>query len=63
MSDGRLTVVGGGSWGTTLAAMAAGAGRSVALLVRDEATARRLRDERRNARYLPDLALPDALRI
>ncbi|HET7092222.1 MAG TPA: NAD(P)H-dependent glycerol-3-phosphate dehydrogenase [Thermomicrobiales bacterium] len=63
MNDERLAVVGGGSWGTTLAAMAAGAGRAVALLVRDEATARRLRDERRNARYLPDLALPDALRI
>jgi glycerol-3-phosphate dehydrogenase (NAD(P)+) len=59
----RLAIVGGGSWGTTLAATAAGAGRSVVLLTRDEETARRLRRERRNVRYVPDLVLPDALRI
>ncbi|HEU5433174.1 MAG TPA: NAD(P)H-dependent glycerol-3-phosphate dehydrogenase [Thermomicrobiales bacterium] len=59
----RLTIVGGGSWGTTLAAMAAGAGRNVTLLVRDDETARRLRHDRRNARYLPELVLPDALAI
>jgi glycerol-3-phosphate dehydrogenase (NAD(P)+) len=59
----RLTIVGGGSWGTTLAATAAGAGRWAALLVRNEETARRLQKDRRNVRYLPDLVLPKDLRI
>jgi glycerol-3-phosphate dehydrogenase (NAD(P)+) len=62
-SGDRLAVVGGGSWGTTLAATTAAAGRSVTLLVRDEATAQRLRADRRNARYLPDLVVPDSLHV
>lgn len=61
--DEAVAVVGGGSWGTTLAVLASRAGRAATLLVRDPEAARRLTEERRNARYLPDLVLPGRLRV
>ncbi len=58
----HIGVIGAGSWGTALALVAARAGRAVTLWARDEAHVARMAEERQNARYLPDIALPDAIR-
>ena len=52
----QVTVLGGGSWGTTVASLAAGHARAV-LWARDEEVAREVTSEHRNSRYLPDLDL------
>ena len=57
----RLGVVGGGSWGTALAAHLARCGHDVRLLARDAAFARELESRRENARYLPGVPLPEGL--
>jgi glycerol-3-phosphate dehydrogenase (NAD(P)+) len=57
----RVAVLGGGSWGTALAAHAARAGHEVRLWLREEALARRLREDRENARYLPGVKLPEGI--
>ncbi|HLX81195.1 MAG TPA: NAD(P)H-dependent glycerol-3-phosphate dehydrogenase [Burkholderiales bacterium] len=57
-----LAVLGAGAWGTALATALASRHR-VALWARDPAQAEALTAARRNARYLPDVELPDALRI
>ncbi len=62
-SGNRITVVGSGSWGTTLACMLARAGRAVTLLVRSEDEAATLRNASENARYLPGVPLPLQLAI
>ncbi|MDR2161199.1 MAG: NAD(P)-dependent glycerol-3-phosphate dehydrogenase [Desulfovibrio sp.] len=59
----RLTVIGGGSWGTALAHLMAGRGHSVHLLFRDPAAARIVQETRENTRYLPGLPLEKSLRI
>jgi glycerol-3-phosphate dehydrogenase (NAD(P)+) len=58
----RISVIGAGAWGTALACIAAQAGRDVSLWARDAEQAVALRAERRNARYLPAVALPDTVR-
>jgi glycerol-3-phosphate dehydrogenase (NAD(P)+) len=58
----NLTVLGAGAWGTALAVHAS-AGHATRLWARDAAQAARMRSLRRNARYLPDVALPPALQI
>ncbi|MEA2677306.1 MAG: glycerol-3-phosphate dehydrogenase [Chloroflexota bacterium] len=55
-------VIGAGQWGTTLALHLARRG-PVTLLARDEEQARQLIGERRNSRYLPDIALPVEIEI
>jgi glycerol-3-phosphate dehydrogenase (NAD(P)+) len=57
-----LAVLGAGAWGTALAAVLAGR-NSVSLWVRDRAQSAALAAQRRNARYLPEIALPEALRV
>jgi len=57
-----LAVLGAGAWGTALAAVLA-ARHGVTLWARDSAQARALSADRRNQRYLPEIALPAALRI
>lgn len=59
----RITVVGSGNWGTTLACLFARAGRAVTLLVRSEDEATGLRNAGENARYLPGVRLPLQLAI
>ena len=59
----QITVVGSGSWGTTLACLLARVGRSVTLIVRTEREARGLRDAGENTRYLPGVPLPAELAI
>ncbi len=60
---GGVAVVGSGSWGTTLAALAAATQGPCTLWVRREAEAREIAARRENARFLPGVTLPDSLRV
>ena len=57
-----IAVVGAGAWGTTLAIHLSRSG-PVALLARDGEQAGELLANRVNARYLPGVAIPDAVRV
>jgi glycerol-3-phosphate dehydrogenase (NAD(P)+) len=57
----RVAVVGAGSWGTTVASLAAAKTPTV-LWAREPELARQVNDEHRNGLYLPDATLPEALR-
>lgn len=56
----RIAVLGAGAWGTALAAAVA-TRHDTLLWARDAARAEAIRRDRSNARYLPRIALPDAL--
>ena len=56
-----IAVIGAGSWGTALAAVAATAGRKVRLYSRDEKVAQSINTAHLNAKYLPDVPLPENL--
>lgn len=58
----NLTVLGAGAWGTALAVHAS-ARHAVRLWGRDAEQVARMRSLRRNARYLPEIALPPALQL
>src|ERR671915_1041663 len=58
----RAAVIGAGSWGTSVAVMLARAGLEVDLGTRTHEQAQQLAAERANERYLPGVALPDAVR-
>ena len=58
---GPVAVLGAGSWGTALAALLARQGHAVTLWGRDAAVAEAINTRHENPRYLPGLALPDAL--
>ena len=58
----RMTVFGGGSWGTALAHLMAAKGLEVTLLVRDDAQAEAINLRHENPRYLPGLSLAPSLR-
>src|SRR5947209_5408359 len=57
----RAAVIGAGSWGTALSICLARAGFEVDLGCRTEDQAQQLASERQNSRYLPEVALPDAV--
>ena len=58
----NVTVLGAGAWGTALA-IHMSATHVVRLWARDTAQAAQMRSLRRNARYLPEVALPPALQV
>ncbi len=58
----KLLVLGAGAWGTALAAAAA-ARHQVTLWARDPQQAASLQAQHENARYLPGVALPAAVRV
>jgi glycerol-3-phosphate dehydrogenase (NAD(P)+) len=58
-----VTVLGAGSWGTSLAVHLARVGHDVRLWARDPALAADMEQRRANAVYLPDIALPPAVRV
>ncbi len=58
----RATILGAGSWGTTLAVVLSRAGRAVTLWGRDAAHVAELAARRENARYLPGVRIPDDVR-
>ncbi|MCP3990346.1 MAG: NAD(P)H-dependent glycerol-3-phosphate dehydrogenase [Actinomycetia bacterium] len=60
MSDLRVLVLGGGSWGTTVANLAA-CNTPTTIWARDEETVRAINEEHRNLRYLPDFELHPSL--
>jgi glycerol-3-phosphate dehydrogenase (NAD(P)+) len=57
----KVAVIGAGSWGTTLANLAAGNDRRVTLWARDPTLARAMARDRRNVRYLPAFPLADSI--
>lgn len=59
----RIGVVGSGTWGTTLAIVAARAGHEVTLHVRDAAGAAAMEREGRNSRFLADHPFPPGLGV
>lgn len=59
----NITVLGTGSWGTTLAVLQARQGRTVTLLARDAAEAAALRAAGENTRFLPGVPFPAGLRV
>ena len=58
----RTAVLGAGSWGTALAGHLATVGHDVTLWARDAALVRDIAARRANAVYLPDVALPVAVK-
>src|SRR4051794_25681508 len=56
----KVTVVGAGSWGTTVAALAAHNGPTT-LWARDPDLAREINEQHTNGRYLDDRTLPEDL--
>jgi glycerol-3-phosphate dehydrogenase (NAD(P)+) len=58
-----MTVIGAGSWGTALAILLAREGHPTQLWGRDGAQLDAMRAARRNSRYLPDAAFPEALQV
>lgn len=59
--DDCVGVIGSGSWGTTLAKVAAGNGRKVLLWARRAELCDEINRTRRNQTYLPDIDLPEPL--
>lgn len=59
----RVTVVGGGSWGTAFAILAHRRGAEVTLLCRSPEQAEAVARTRRNPRYLPDAVVPDGVAV
>jgi len=58
----RLSVLGGGAWGTALASHSARAGLPVRLWVREDDVAAAINERRENPSYLPGVELPGGLR-
>ena len=58
----RVGVIGGGAWGTALAAAAVRAGRAVLLWAREADVVASINEERENRRFLPGVALDPAVR-
>lgn len=58
----KLAVIGGGGFGTALAIVAVRAGRDVTLWARDPLLAAAIDQRHENPKYLPGVALPEALR-
>ena len=58
----RVGVIGGGAWGTALAAAAARAGRAVLLWAREADVVASINEVRENRRFLPGVALDPAIR-
>ena len=58
----RITVLGGGSFGTAMANLAVRNGCDTMIWIRDEATAKEINETHINRRYLPDFQLEQDLR-
>jgi len=54
----RVTILGGGSWGTAIAAVLARGGHQASIWTVEPDVALDLRQNRRNSKYLPDVELP-----
>ena len=56
-----ISILGGGSWGTTIAFLVAHKGHDVCLWLRDRNLARAINRRRVNEQYLPGIQLPDKI--
>jgi glycerol-3-phosphate dehydrogenase (NAD(P)+) len=59
----RATVLGAGSWGTAFAKVLADAGTDVTLWARRPEVVEQILATRRNAQYLPQIVLPDRIKV
>jgi len=59
----KIAVIGGGSWGTTLAGLLADKGNEVSLWVFEEDLAARMARNHVNDLYLPDYKIPDGVTV
>ncbi|MBD1549453.1 NAD(P)H-dependent glycerol-3-phosphate dehydrogenase [Roseibium aggregatum] len=57
----RITVIGGGAWGTALALTAARAGATATLWARDPDIVREIQSRRQNAKYLPGITFDEEI--
>ena len=57
----RIGVIGAGAWGTALAKVLSECGHKVAIWCNEAETAADINGERRNERFLPDVALPRSI--
>jgi glycerol-3-phosphate dehydrogenase (NAD(P)+) len=55
----KITVIGAGSWGTTLAVILARSGNEVDLWIRSSSTYDEILSKKVNSKYTGDLAIPD----
>lgn len=55
----KITLLGGGSWGTALSKLLSENGHSVTVWLRDENQCRILSEERVNKKYLPNVKIPE----
>jgi glycerol-3-phosphate dehydrogenase (NAD(P)+) len=58
-----ISVIGAGSWGTTLACLLSEKGYDVSLWVHDTTLAEKIKETRTNNTYLPDVTIPDNTEI
>lgn len=58
-----IAVIGAGSWGTTLACLLSEKGYDVSLWVHDATLAEKIKETRTNNVYLPDITIPDTIKV
>jgi glycerol-3-phosphate dehydrogenase (NAD(P)+) len=63
MDKKKVSVVGAGAWGTTLAGMMADKGFQTVLWVHDDQLAREIRTKKENQIYLPGYKIPSGLKV
>jgi len=61
MIERKIAVLGGGAWGTALAANSRRAGHNVSLFARNSDTVSEINEARKNSRYLGDVILPEEI--
>ena len=59
----RIGILGGGGWGTALARLLESSGHQVCMWTRQADSVQELQNKRQNAKYLPDIPLPDSLKF
>ncbi len=58
-----ISIIGAGSWGTTLACLLSEKGYDVALWVHEEELAKEIDKQRINSVYLPEIVIPDDIKV
>jgi len=59
----KVTVIGAGSWGTTISILLAEKGHDVTLWVHDRARVEKIREYHENRKYLPGFQLPEVIDV
>lgn len=61
--DSKISILGGGSWGTAIGILLSKKGKDVSLWIRNEEQYGEVFQKRVNSKYLPDIKLPNNLNI